>query len=84
MRIINTIKLWLGIVSVGALQGKSKSVISVFTKTIEDLRQVNSTALTQIANKEDEIQKLALEKLDLQTLHAQNAGVIEKINQIIA
>lgn len=84
MRIIDTIKLWLGIVSVGALQGKSKSVISVFTKTVEDLRQVNSAALKQIANKEDEIQKLALEKLDLLTLHTQNAGVIDKINQIIA
>lgn len=66
-----------------SLQKKSVNILSVFTKTIDDLRSVNEKANAQASNNREEAAKLILEADTLNRIELDNAKVIEKIKQIL-
>lgn len=67
-----------------SLQKKSSDILSIFTKTISDLKDVNVKATNQAAANRDEAQKLIAEANSLSAVASDNAKVIEKIEAILA
>jgi hypothetical protein len=65
-----------------AIQTKSKSVLDIFTKTVENLSILNDTIDTEATLKQEEIDKLSSELIMLNDLKDQHNKVINKINRI--
>jgi len=66
------------------LKEKTSNILSVFTKTMEDLKQVNSEIETARTEKLELIKQLTAEHLELETTMTANASVIEKIQNILS
>jgi len=68
--------------SVLELQDRSKNVVDVFTRTVEDLKQINHDIQNLSEKKEQEKAKLEGELATLDGQKVSNNKVIEKINKI--
>jgi len=67
-----------------SLADKSTKILTIFTKTIEDLKQVNQQAEAEIAEKERIINEAQEEKSSLQDLTLENNKIINNINSILS
>lgn len=65
-----------------SLQNRSKSIVDVFTKTVDDLNVVNTDIRMLATEKEIEKAKIEEQLVTLAEQEAQNTNVINKINQI--
>jgi hypothetical protein len=65
-----------------AIQTKSKSVLDIFTKTVEDLSLLNNNIDTEARAKQEEIDRLTSEMNMLNDLKEQHIKVIGKINNL--
>jgi predicted site-specific integrase-resolvase len=66
------------------LRKRSKSVLDVFSQTINSLTQIVTEAKDQADQRQKEIEAATLEKQNLEQLAASNEKVITKIQAIIA
>ena len=66
------------------LRKKSDSIISIFTKTVNELKTVNAEADSISDVKNAEIAKLQQEVTDLDAIKASNEKVISKIETILS
>jgi t-SNARE complex subunit (syntaxin) len=64
------------------VQRKSAEIVSIFTKTVNDLTTVNGEIETQVQDKEEEKQEIEKDLHTLRTLKEENTKVIGKINQL--
>ncbi len=69
-------------VSAETLQVQSKSVLSVFQQTIDDLVEINEVAEKEIISKNEMIKAAQQEVTSLEELSSKNNTVISKINSI--
>jgi hypothetical protein len=67
-----------------SLQKKSTNILSVFTKTVEELTTVNADAEVEANKKTEEIKVAQAELESLEKLREANTKVIEKINLILS
>jgi len=65
------------------LQERSRNVLGVFTKTMEDLKTVNAEIETAKTEKNQLINQLTIETQALETTMAKNSLVIDKIQKIL-
>jgi len=63
------------------LQKKSENVLSVFTKTVNDLKNINDSVEKEVAIREDEKRILEQELSALNEVRAKNNLVVSKINK---
>lgn len=66
------------------LRKKSDSIISIFTKTVNELKTVNAEADSISDVKNAEIAKLQQEVTELDAIKASNEKVISKIETILS
>lgn len=64
------------------LQEQSKTILDVFTKTVNDLEGVNADADKEITERNDIIKKATEKNAVLTAVKAKNNAVISKINKI--
>ena len=64
------------------IQEQSKSILDVFTKTVDDLEKVNKDVDTQVATREEIIKKAQSETELLNAVKTKNTAVIAKIARI--
>jgi hypothetical protein len=65
-----------------AIQTKSKSVLDIFTKTVNDLEVLNNFIDFEAVAKQEEIDRLTSEMNMLNDLKEQHTKVISKINNL--
>lgn len=66
------------------LRKKSESIVSIFTKTVNDLKAVNTETQAASDVKNAEIVKLQQEVTDLEAIKSSNEKVISKIETILS
>ena len=64
------------------IQEQSKSILDIFTKTVDDLEKVNKDVDTQVATREEIIKKAQSETELLNAVKTKNTAVIAKIARI--
>ncbi len=64
------------------VQDKSKSIVSVFTKTITDLSSVNTEINSHVEERQTKIKNLASEVDLLATQKTENEKLIAKLNKL--
>lgn len=69
--------------SATGLLERSQLVLSVFTKTMNDLKEINEAAKGEISLQESIIKNAEQEKAALEKLTADNNKVIENIDNIL-
>ena len=69
--------------SVKTLQEKSKNIINVFTKTIDELNEVNVKVAKLTTEKEETVSKLQNDISMLSTLCQNNLNIVKKISRMI-
>ncbi len=74
----------LGNNSINGLQEKSKAVLVMFDKAINDLSSINEQITVQQKEKELTVAEIQKELEQLNTLKQQNSKVIGNINNIIS
>jgi hypothetical protein len=65
------------------LVDESRSIVDIFTGTINRLRDVNARADEQHSKKEKEKEEIELEMTQLKNLRENNSRVMEKIEKIL-
>jgi hypothetical protein len=65
------------------LQGKSTDIVSVFTKTVNKLLEVNNEIESEKKSRLEKITKAQTEHDALHVQQEQNAEIISKINKLI-
>lgn len=65
------------------LQKRSKDVIGVFTKTVNDLKGINSIVEKEVQDREIKKAAIIAEMIELNVTKAQNELIISKINKLI-
>jgi hypothetical protein len=68
--------------TIDKLQKNSDKIVSVFTKTIQDLTAVNAEVDTNIATREAEIKRIEEEKANLTSIKDKNSAMITKLNKL--
>lgn len=69
---------------VESLRKKSESIVSIFTKTVNDLKIVNTETQAASDAKSAEIIKLQQEVTELESIKLSNEKVISKIETILS
>ena len=82
-KIIELIKRLLNNDVVSSLSNRGISAIAVFTKTINELTEINSEIQTVVELKHEEIEKLKYETQELTKQEEFNTKIIAKINQLL-
>lgn len=67
--------------AVKTLQKKSEDILSVFTKTVEELKSVNSSVDKEVSDREVQKAKIENELAELSKTKQKNEAVIYKINK---
>lgn len=70
--------------AVKKLQEKSDGIISVFTKTINELKVVNDEVDKELTSREQEKARIENELVLLNTTKAKNTTTINKINSLLS
>lgn len=70
-------------VTSSSLQKKTSSILDVFTKTINSLQDVITSAKDQAKAKEDEIRAAQIEKEALEKIASDNQAVVDKISSFL-
>ena len=81
--IINKIINWFNGDNVSQLTNRSLNALTVFTKTINELTEVNSEIETSVKFKNEEIEKLQEETKVLAEQEVINTKIINKINNLL-
>ena len=82
-KIIELIKNLLNNDVVSSLSNRGISAIAVFTKTINELTEINSEIQTVVELKHEEIEKLKYETQELTKQEEFNTKIINKINNLL-
>jgi hypothetical protein len=69
--------------NVSVLKAKGNSIVDVFTKTITDLKAVNSDIEKAQTERQVKIEIIIAEQEELSAIHSQNSKVIDKLNLIM-
>lgn len=69
--------------TVASLQTKSKSIVDVFTKTVTELKSVNSEVDKLSNEKSEQRNKLDQELVELSEVKASNERIVSKIEKIL-
>lgn len=69
---------------VKSVTDKSSKILDVFTKTVDDLKNVNTEVDGHINAQEEEKRKLEENLAALNEVKVQNSKVIEKINKLFS
>ena len=69
--------------SVSSLQTKSRDILNVFTRTVEQLKAVNSEAQALSAKKTEERNNLDKEIVELSEVQSSNERIVSKIEKIL-
>lgn len=64
------------------IQEQSKSILDVFTKTVNELESINISAEAELLKRDDLIKKAQEEQAVLNATKTKNLAVISKINKI--
>ena len=80
---INKIKQYLNNDVVSSLSNRGTAAISIFTKTVKELTEINSEITTCAKFKHEEIEKLQYETQELAKQEQFNTKIINKINLIL-
>ncbi len=80
---INKIKRLLNNDVVSSLSNRGINAIAVFTKTINELTEINSEIETHVKFKHEEIEKLKYETQELTKQEEFNTKIINKINNLL-
>jgi hypothetical protein len=64
------------------IQEQSKSILDVFTKTVNELESINISAEAELLKRDDLIKKAQEEQAVLNATKTKNLTVISKINKI--
>lgn len=80
MSVLNFIRsLFLN--SAKSLENRSNSVMSVFSKTVDDLNKINTEVLESKVKKIEAISKITKEVDTLEAIHISNSKIINKIDK---
>lgn len=74
-------KLKIGHNPVKDLAKRSKDIVSVFTKTVKDLKDVNVSVEKEVQDREVKKNAIIAEMVELNITKAQNELIISKINK---
>lgn len=66
-----------------SLKAKSSGILSVFYKTIDSLQEVVKSAKEEAEVKQQNIDKLALEKEELMQVAQENEAVVNKLSKLL-
>ncbi len=69
--------------SVSSLQTKSRDILNVFTRTVEQLKAVNSEAQALSAKKTEERNNLDKEIVEMSKVQSSNERIVSKIEKIL-
>lgn len=70
-------------VTASSLKAKSSGILSVFYKTIDSLQEVVNSAKQEAEVKQQNIDKLALEKEELMQVAEENEVVVSKLSKLL-
>lgn len=70
-------------VTASSLKAKSSGILSVFYKTIYSLQEVVNSAKQEAEVKQQNIDKLALEKEELMQVAEENEAVVSKLSKLL-
>lgn len=70
-------------VTASSLKAKSSGILSVFYKTIDSLQEVVNSAKQEAEVKQQNIDKLALEKEELMQVAQENEAVVNKLSKLL-
>lgn len=70
-------------ITVSSLKAKSSGILSVFYKTIDSLQEVVKSAKEEAEVKQQNIDKLALEKEELMQVAQENEAVVNKLSKLL-
>ena len=70
-------------VTASSLKAKSSGILSVFYKTIDSLQKVVNSAKQEAEVKQQNIDKLALEKEELMQVAEENEAVVSKLSKLL-
>lgn len=70
-------------VTASSLKAKSSGILSVFYKTIDSLQEVVNPAKQEAEVKQQNIDKLALEKEELMQVAEENETVVSKLSKLL-
>lgn len=65
------------------LSKRSEDILSVFTKTINDLREINASVSEEVSSREIQKAKLDEELLSLNQVKVRNESVISKVTKFL-
>lgn len=65
------------------LKSKSQSAISIFTRTIDDLKNINSSIQVEIDKNTDRIKVIQEENTEYTKVFTENNSIINKIENIL-
>ena len=80
---LEQIKKVVGFNDVKSIIDKSTSIVDVFTKTIDELTEVNFKAREVVSTRDNQISKLEEEKLALDNVINNNTKIVNKLNLIL-
>jgi hypothetical protein len=69
-------------VAIQKLQKNSDKIVSVFTKTITDLSNVNQEVDDHLTSRDEEIKRIQEEKARLASIKENNQKMIDKLNKL--
>lgn len=70
-------------VTASSLKAKSSGILSVFYKTIDSLQEVVKSAKQEADIKQQNIDRLALEKEELMQVAQENEAIVSKLSKLL-
>lgn len=70
-------------ITASSLKAESSGILSVFYKTIDSLQEVVKSAKEEAEVKQQNIDKLALEKEELMQVAQENEAVVNKLSKLL-
>ena len=71
------------LITASSLKAKSSGILLVFYKTIDSLQEVVKSAKEEAEVKQQNIDKLALEKEELMQVAQENEAVVNKLSKLL-